>query len=311
VIQEGTKAKQKTVIGTLQDIAVKAQEQAMKPPGIIVVGDVVGLRSELNWFETKPLFGKRIIVTRAREQASAFLAQLTERGAECIEFPTIEIIPPSQWDEMDQAIQSLDQYQWLLFTSVNGVKYFFQRLEQMGQDVRSLKDLQVGAIGPKTAEAVYAKGIKPDLVPDEYRAEAIVEAFKKEGAESLNILLPRAAEAREVLPGELRKKGVRVDVVEAYQTVMPDKGAGRVKDMLQNGEIHMVTFTSSSTVKNFMGMFGPDMDQVKHWMEKVAIACIGPITAQTAEKHGLTVSIMPKEYTIEALTDAILKYFLF
>ena len=210
---------------------------------------------------------------------------------------------------MDRAIQSLEQYQWLLFTSVNGVKYFFQRLEELGKDVRRLKDMKVGAIGPKTAEAVYAKGIKPDLIPDEYRAEAVVEAFKKEDAENLNILLPRAAEAREILPDELKKMGAHVDMVEAYRTMMPGKGADRIKAMLQNEEIHMVTFTSSSTVTNFVGMFGSDKDKVKRWIEKVTVACIGPITAQTAEKHGFKVSVMPKDYTIEALTDAILQYY--
>ena len=186
---------------------------------------------------------------------------------------------------------------------------FFKRLEELGKDVRCLKDIKVGAIGLKTAEAVYAKGIKPDLVPDEYRAEAIVEAFKKEGAGNLNlnILLPRAAEAREILPDELKKMGARVDVVEAYRTVMPDKGADRIRVMLENGEIDMVTFTSSSTVINFVGMFGPD--QVKRLIEKVAVACIGPITARTAEKHGLKVSIMPKDYTIEALVNAIMEYY--
>ncbi|MBN1850436.1 MAG: uroporphyrinogen-III C-methyltransferase [Deltaproteobacteria bacterium] len=309
VIQQGTMAKQKTVVGTLRNIAVKAKERQVRPPGIIVIGEVVNLRAELNWFEQKPLFGKRIIITRAREQASEFLAQLTELGAECIEFPTIEIIPPSQWEDMDRAIRSLDRYQWLLFTSVNGVQYFFKRLEDLGKDVRGLKNMKVGAIGPKTAEAVYAKGIKPDLVPDEYRAEAVVDAFKKQGAENLNILIPRAAEAREILPEELKKMGARVDVVEAYRTVMPDKGADKVKAMLQDGEIHMITFTSSSTVTNFVSMFESDKDQLKHWMEKSAVACIGPITAQTAEKNGLKVSVMPKDYTVEALTDAILQYY--
>jgi uroporphyrinogen III methyltransferase/synthase len=309
VIQQGTIAKQKTVVGTLQNITGKAGEQGIKPPGIIVVGEVVNLRAELNWFEQKPLFGKRIIVTRAREQASEFLAQLAELGAECIEFPTIEIIPPNQWEEMDRAIQSLEQYQWLLFTSVNGVKYFFQRLEELGKDVRRLKDMKVGAIGPKTAEAVYAKGIKPDLMPDEYRAEAVVEAFKKEDAENLNILLPRAAKAREILPDELKKMGAHVDMVEAYRTMMPEKGADRIKAMLQNEEIHMITFTSSSTVTNFVGMIGLDENQIKQWIEKVTVACIGPITAQTAEKHGFKVSVMPKDYTIEALTGAILQYY--
>jgi uroporphyrinogen III methyltransferase/synthase len=309
VIHRGTVAGQKTVEGRLNDIAGVAEREGIRPPGIIVVGDVVGLRSELNWFEKKILFGKRIVVTRAREQASDLLKGLTRLGAECIQFPTIEIVPPDNWDDLDRAVQSIEDYHWLLFTSVNGVRYFFQRLDKTGKDTRSLKNIKVGAIGPKTAEAVREKGIRPDLVPDEYRAEAVVEAFKREDAESLRILLPRAAEARELLPEELRRMGAHVDVVEAYRTVFPDRGSDRLKAMFQKGEIHMVTFTSSSTVKNFIRMFEAEDAQFSEWMRKVSIACIGPVTARTAEEQGLSVSLIPKEYTIDALTDAISKYY--
>jgi len=309
VINRGTVPEQKTIVGTLQDIADQAQKEEVKPPAIIVVGDIVNLREELNWFENKPLFGKRIVVTRAREQASGFLASLSELGAECIEFPTIEIISPSSWKHLDEAIHSLESYQWLLFTSVNGVKYFFQRLETLGKDVRDLKGIKVGAIGPKTAEAIHEKGIRLDLVPDEYRAEAVVEAFKKQETKASKILLPRAAQAREVLPQELEKMGAKVDVVEAYRTVMPDSDKGRVKEMLKSGKVDMVTFTSSSTVNNFTEMFKKDGEKFQRWMRNVAVACIGPITARTAKEEGLVVSLEPSEYTIEALTTAIVQYF--
>jgi len=309
IIQRGTVTEQKTIVGILQDIAEKAREEKIEPPGIIVVGDIVNLRKELIWFEKRPLFGRRIVVTRAREQASSFLAGLSQLGAECMEFPTIEIIPPESWGDLDKTIHSLESYQWLLFTSVNGVKHFFQRLETLEKDVRDLKGIKIGAIGPKTAEAIHKKGIRPDMVPDEYRAEAVIEAFKKLETEAFKILLPRAAKAREILPQELEKMGAEVDVVEAYRTVKADGDKGTIKEMLERGEIDMITFTSSSTVRNFVEMFEPDGNQLKGWMQKVAVACIGPITARTAEEKGLSVSLIPAEYTIEALTNAIVQYF--
>ncbi len=309
MIHSGTLTAQRTVEGKLKDIAEIAGKEGMEPPGIIVVGDIVRLRLELNWFEKKVLFGKRIVVTRAREQASSFLKGLVELGAECIEFPTIKIVPPESWEALDRAVQSVNGYDWLLFTSVNGVKYFFNRIDALGKDVRCLKDIRVGTIGPKTAEAVMEKGIRPDLVPEEYRAEALVKAFPKAGAVNLKILLPRAAEAREVLPEELKKMGARVDIVEAYRAIIPAGGTDRVRNMLRAGEIDMVTFTSSSTVNNFVEMFREDGALFDQWMKNVAVACIGPITARTAEEKGLTVGITPDKYTIEALTDAIIRFF--
>ena len=270
---------------------------------------MVSLRKDLSWFEQRPLFGKRIVVTRAREQASDFVARLSELGAECVEFPTIEVIPPRTWKKLDQAIGNLETYQWLVFTSVNGVKYFFDRLEVSGQDARNLKGIRVATIGPKTADAIREKGVKPDLVPEEYRAEAVVEAFRKYGVKGVKILLPRAAEAREVLPQELEKMGAAVEVVEAYRTVRPEGAKDEIRAMLEKGDIHMVTFTSSSTVSNFMDMFQEESDPLLEWMEKVTVACIGPVTAKTAQDRGLSVQITPSDYTIEALAKAIVDYF--
>jgi len=309
IIQNGTVPEQKTVTGRLHDITEKAQREGVKPPAIIVVGDIVNLRGELEWFEKRPLFGKRVVVTRAREQASDFLACLNELGATCIEFPTIEVVPPPSWDALDRAIMRLERYRWVLFTSVNGVKFFFERLNALGMDVREMTDLKVGAIGPKTAQALEQKGIKPDLVPDEYRAEAIIGGMKEEEVKGARILLPRATRARDVLPVELVNRGAIVDEVPTYQTIKPSQDTGRVRKMLEQGAIDMVTFTSSSTVNNFMEMFQTEKDQLQRWMENVAVACIGPITAQTAEKKGLSVSITPSEYTIEALTSAIVQFF--
>ncbi|MFC1822701.1 uroporphyrinogen-III C-methyltransferase [Thermodesulfobacteriota bacterium] len=309
VIRQGTMAVQRTIVAPLRDISERAEKEGIKPPAIIVVGDIVNLRNELNWFENRPLFGKRIMVTRAREQASDFLARLSELGAECIEFPTIKVVPPESWAGLDRAIRRLGHFQWVLFTSVNGVKYFFERLEALDYDVRDLKGIKIGAIGPKTAQSIVLRGIKPDLVPDEYRAEAIVERFKQWETKGLKILLPRAAQARDVLPVELVNMGAFVDEVPVYRTVKPDNDKGRVRQLLESGEMDMVTFTSSSTVTNFVGMFGGQREQLQLWMEKVAIACIGPITAETAQEKGFQVSTMPPEYTIESLVQAIVHYF--
>jgi uroporphyrinogen III methyltransferase/synthase len=309
VIRAGTVPEQRTVTGTLGTIADIAQGAKLRPPAVIVVGDVVSLRKDLNWFEQKPLFGKRIVVTRTREQASDFVALLSELGAECVEFPTIEVIPPPSWKELDRAIKNLETYQWLVFTSVNGVRHFFDRLEHAGLDARTLKGVRVAAIGPKTADAIRAKGVNPDLVPQEYRAEAVVEAFGKQGVKGVRILLPRAADAREVLPQELEKMGARVEVVEAYRTVKPQGRKDEIKAMLEKGDIHMVTFTSSSTVSNFMDMFQEESDQLLKWMKTVTVACIGPVTAKTAQDRGLSARITPSDYTIEALAKAIVDYF--
>jgi uroporphyrinogen III methyltransferase/synthase len=309
VIQQGTVARQKTIEGRLSDIVDLAKREDIEPPAIIVVGDVVRLRAELNWFEKRPLFGKSIVVTRAREQASRFLSLLSDRGADCVEFPTIEILPPLNWEGLDRAIESLEGYDWIIFTSVNGVEYFFKRLYELEKDARSLKETRIGAIGPKTAEGVWGKGIRTDLIPNEYRAEAVVEEFKKLGTRELSILLPRAAGARDVLPEGLRKMGFLVDVVETYRTSIPESGTRDVRAMLMEGDLDMVTFTSSSTVTNFMSLFREEGDQLKEWMERVDVACIGPITAGTAQECGLKVSLVPETYTIEALTEAIVTYY--
>jgi len=191
VIRWGTTAGQQTVIGTLGDIARVAEDAGIKPPAIIVVGEVVGLRQGLNWFEQRPLFGKTVVVTRAREQASDFRVLLEETGAQCLEFPTIEVVPPVEWGPLDEAIKRLAEYDWVIFTSANGVSYFFRRLEEQGEDVRALGGARIGAIGPKTAAALGERGLRPDLVPAEYRAEAVIEALGREEVRGRKFLLPR------------------------------------------------------------------------------------------------------------------------
>jgi len=307
LIRWGTTPKQRTVTGTLRNIVSEVEKAGLKPPCIIVVGDVVGLRKELNWFEKRPLFGKRVIVTRSRKQASKLSNLLEENGAEVIEFPTIKIVPPRSFDDLDKAVDNLSRYDWAVFTSVNGVKSFLERLKEKGKDIRELKGVRIAAIGPATADEMKRLGIIVDLIPDEYRAEALVDFFAKEGAVGLKILVPRAAFAREILPDKLREMGADVDVVAAYETVKPDENAEEIKEMLKQGEIDLITFTSSSTVINFVNMF--EKDSVKEILKGVTIASIGPITAKKAEEFSLTSHIVPEKFTIESLVHSVVKYF--
>lgn len=309
VIRRGTFPVQETVTGTLETIGVLAEKKGLAPPAIIVVGEVVHLRGLLNWFETKPLFGKRIIVTRARQQASEFLKGLEDLGAEGIEFPTIHVVPPESWKPLDQTIRRLSEYHWVIFTSVNGVKFFLERLKAQGKDVRHLREVKIGAIGPKTARMWERMGILPDLIPEEYRAEAVIAGLQKKEIQGCKILIPRAEKAREILPDELRESGAIVDVVPAYRTVKPEQRKEEIVSLLREGKVDMITFTSSSTVTNFVDMFGSQRDMIEKCKKRVSVACIGPITAKRAEENGFTVDVVPGEYTIEALTQSIASYF--
>ncbi|NWF56155.1 MAG: uroporphyrinogen-III C-methyltransferase [Syntrophaceae bacterium] len=307
LVRWGTLPEQETVVGNLSNIAAIAQSRKIKPPVIILVGEVAALRKKLNWFETLPLFGKRILVTRAREQASDLSQRLQSLGAIPVEFPTIRILPPESWTDADHCIQELIRYDWIIFTSVNGVKFFVERLLALGRDVRDLKGPQVCAIGPKTAEALEALKVRVKFVPREYRAEAIFEGLKKEGLKGKSILIPRAKVARDLLPGELRKAGAVVDVVEVYRTVVPMENVAEVRDLLKKGGVSAITFTSSSTVSNFVEMLGPE--EARELTAGIPVASIGPITADKAGALGIQTAVMPAEYTIPALVQALVEYF--
>jgi uroporphyrinogen III methyltransferase/synthase len=307
LIQWGTLPGQKTVVGTLSDIGQRAEEAHMSPPVIIVVGEVVGLRSILNWFEDRPLFGKRVLVTRAREQASALMELLEAEGAEAISLPVIQIQPPADYWELDRAVAEIEDFDWVIFTSVHGVEFFWQRLKEGGKDARALKGIRVGAIGPATASKLREHGLEPDLVPPEYRAEAILEAMSGEEVRGKRILLPRADKARDLLPKALEERGAKVIVVEAYRTAKPEADFEGIRERLRQGEIEVITFTSSSTVVHFLeGIGRSEIDSLE---KPVAIACIGPVTAGSAQAHGLKVDIQPEEYTIPSLVRAIRSYF--
>ncbi|MCP9470639.1 MAG: uroporphyrinogen-III C-methyltransferase [Nitrospira sp.] len=308
VIRWGTRASQQTIVGTLADIAAKAEAAKLEPPAVIVVGEVVLLRSQLNWFETKPLFGKRVLMTRAQEQAWELAELLAAHGAEPIEAPTIRIMPPAEWGAVDRAIAGIGSYDWIIFTSVNGVNRFMTRLRASGFDARCLAGRVICCIGPRTAQEIEKFGVKADVIPTDYQAEGIIGALEGLDVRSMRVLIPRAEVAREVLPDELRARGAHVDVVSVYRTVIPNEDGEHWRRLLAEGQVHVVTFTSSSTVRNFVAMVG-GAEQAIALLRSVVVAVIGPITARTLEEFGMTASIMPDENTIPALVDAIVRYY--
>ncbi|CAN5136966.1 hypothetical protein BH24ACT19_BH24ACT19_00220 [soil metagenome] len=279
----------------------------MKPPAITVVGDVVSLRKDgFDWFERRPLSGRRVVVTRARAQAGELSRELESLGAEILEFPTIEIKPPGDFGPLDGAIRDLDSFDWLVFTSVNGVEAFVERLEHHGLDLRTVpRGARVAAIGPATAERVEAAGLRVDVTPEEYRAEALIEVLERDSLAGKRVLIPRAKVAREVLPEKLREAGAEVVVPPAYESVPSNEGGERLRELLENGEVDCVTFTASSTVENFVRAF----EDAARLLSKSQVACIGPITADTARGYGLRVDVEAAEYTIPGLVDAVADLF--
>jgi len=255
----------------------------------------------------RPLLDKKILITRAREQSAEFESSLKNLGAEVIEFPTIEIVPPSRWKNLDCAIARLNSYDWIIFTSANGVNFFLKRLKEIKKNLRLPSSLKVCAIGPATARQLKKKKIPVRSIPKEFIAESILEGFEKRSISGKRILLARAKEARDILPKGLKKMGAKVDVVEVYRTVKPRGVSKRLKELLTNGGIDLITFTSSSTVNHFVELLkGVDL---KTALKGMTIACIGPVTAKAATKWGMKVRIQPKQYTIPGLTRAIVEYF--
>lgn len=310
VVRWGTRPDQKTVVGTLADIAGQVKEEGIRPPAVMVVGNVVQLRETLKWYEKKPLFGKRILITRSYTEEYAPLEDL---GAEIFEFPTIKAVPPENYASLDRAIDTIESYNWLVFTSANGFRFFMQRFLEKDRDIRDLKGIQICAIGTKTAATIRNHGLKVDLIPAEFNAEGLLEAIAREskgqGAknkslEGTRILLPRAEVAREIFPQRVRELGGEIDTPVAYRTIKPEKHGKRLKRFLKEGRIAVATFTSAATFRNFIDMMGDDAMTL---LNPAVIAAIGPVTKEAINKAGLTVSIMPEEATIKAMVNAIIE----
>lgn len=307
LVRWATTACQQVLVGTLADIADQAEECGFKPPAITIVGEVVALRERLQWFEKRPLCGKKIVVTRAAEQAGEFSAKLAARGATVLECPTIRLVEPESWQLLDLAIRELPGYDWLVLTSVNAVRYFFQRLDALGLDARALAGCRICAVGPKTAAEVCSFGVKPELVPADYKAEGIVDEFSRLDMQGSRVLFPRADKARDVIPSELKRMGAHVDSPVAYRNIFPERLLPETLFALEKRSVDCITFTSSSTVQNLAAMLGEEM--MLDMLKGVVVASIGPITSKSCRDLGLKVDIEPQSYTMDALVEALEVHF--
>jgi uroporphyrinogen III methyltransferase/synthase len=304
IIQWGTLPEQRTVEGTLENIVERFENAGMGAPAVMILGDVVSLRSTLQWYEKKPLFGQRIVVTRSQHQASALVDLLEFFGAETMEFPTIRVEPVSDTSPLDEQLRKLNSFDWLVFTSVNAVDAVFDRLNALGLDARALAGVKLCAVGPATSKALSDYRLRVDLMPPKFKAESIVEELEKLGdLGGKRFLLPRADIAPSTLPDGIEQLGAEAVQVDAYKTTMPSSAPEHVLHQFRDGAVSWVTFTSSSTAENFAELIGSDLlSQIR---DTVRFAAIGPTTASTMKEKGIPVSVMAEEHTIPGLVDAI------
>lgn len=303
IIQWGTRPEQRALAGRLDNIAELVQEQGFTSPSIIIVGEVVALREKLQWFEKKPLFGTRIVVTRARHQASVLSQAIEDLGGEPWEFPAIEITGPTDPNRLTHALQNLSRFEWLVFTSVNGVEAFFTEVKNSGKDIRDLSGIEIVAIGPATQAALEQRSLRVSFVPEEYRAEKIIEGLASRVLPGHSVLLARAEEARDILPESLKALGADVWDVPAYKTVTGAANQEELKAMLREKKIQAVTFTSSSTARNFHSLIDGEIS----FLDGVKLFSIGPITSATARELGLNIHKEAARYTIDGLVEALVE----
>lgn len=311
VVQNASLPRQRTVVGTVADIAEKARAAGLGLPALTIVGDVVSRRDALRWYDRQPLFGKRILVTRPAHQQSAFVTRLIDEGAEPVRAAAIRIEPPDDRRPLERAVAYARAYRWVVFTSANGVRAFFEEVARQERDARVLGDARICAIGPATAQSLAEHGIKPDVVPEEFRgegaAEAVIDADAGQDVAGARVLLPRAAVARMALPDRLAEVGYAVDVVPAYQTLGANEDdAVAIRDAVHRKQVEVLTFTSPSTVREVAAALGEHADAVT---EGFVIACIGPITGDAAKARGWPVHVMPDDYTADGLVDALRAYY--
>lgn len=312
LVRWGTRVEQQTIVGTLATIEAIVKAANFQPPAVIVVGEVVLQRDKLQWYERKPLFGVRVLVTRARAQASELADQIEALGGEPCEFPVIEIQEPSDpaaVEELREQLQQAEQYQWLMFTSVNGVDYFFRWLRRFNIDIRRFHAARIAAVGPKTAEALQQRGLSVDELPQKFHAEGLLERLSSELKPGERVLLPRGDLAREVLPRELNAKGLLPTEIDVYETVLSDVQDELALEWIREKNIHMITFTSSSTVTNLLEVLRRNgIDDPVELISNIPIASIGPITSQTVAAAGLNVTVEPEDSTLDGLLQAIIAY---
>ena len=309
VVRWASTPEQRSVVGTLETIAQVVKDAGIRPPSLIVVGEVVKLRDTIDWYEKRPLFGKKIIVTRTREQASDLVSGLEEYGANCLEYSTIHIKPVDSYEVLDGELERLKEYHWILFTSLNGVKYFFERLYSKGMDARDLKGPSLAVVGKSTADLLLKYGVNADLIPSTFTGEGLAESLLDQGVEGRNILIPRVLHGREILPETLRGAGAQVTVAPVYQNCPAAGDKEFLRAELGKG-VDMITFTSSSTVRNFLAMVdGENQEELKTLLAGVKIAAIGPITGKTVTDSGLRVDVQPAKHTIPEMISAIVDYY--
>src|SRR6266568_2789884 len=303
LVRWATTGRQETLTGSLQDIAQLAIASGFEAPAVAVFGEVVALRKTLNWYERRPLSGKRIVITRTRKQASALSSKLRALGADVFELPTIRIEPPSDLRSFAELVQDAHGYDWIVFTSTNGVEAFFEIFFKLYDDAREIGGARIAAIGPATAQRVKDFHFHVDLQPDEFIAEAVAKEFRKQGSiENVRILLVRAEKARDVLPRELSAAGAIVDEAFAYRTVPETRDTTGARNQLAKEGADLITFTSSSTVENFLALGLP-------WPKGMQVASIGPITSKTARDHGLNIDVEARRHDIDGLVEAIGDFF--
>lgn len=309
VFQWASLPQQATVVGTVGTIALLAGEASIGLPALTVVGDVVRLRERLRWYDVLPLFGKKVLVGRAEEQSEEFRRMLRERGADPVSHPLIRIAPPDDGQALTNAVANAGSYDWVVFTSANAVHAFFAAARAAGRDARVFGSAKVCTIGPATRDALASFGIHADLMPSEYRGEAVADAILKAsaGKTDLRVLLPRALVARDVLPDTLRASGATVDVVVAYQTLPPTEDARRaLRHAIEHRQVDVVVLTSPSSVENLVAALGSDATAL---LQGFVIASIGPITSAALAKHKIAVTVSASEYTTPGLLDALERYY--
>jgi uroporphyrinogen III methyltransferase/synthase len=311
LIYDGTLPTQETIVGSIEELAAATGESADRRPAILVVGRVTALREHLRWFDSRPLFGKRILVTRPREQAQELVDRLEMMGAQAIEAPMIRIMPPDDYTPLDDACARVGEFDWIIFSSANAVDAFMERLLATAHDVRALAGVKLGVVGPAAAERLARAGLKVELTPSEYRAESVLGAILDRGdVRGLKVLLPRADIGREVLADELRRQGADVTDVVAYRTVVAEperEGEPDIYRMLLERRIDVVTFTSASAVRSFVRVLG--VEPAADLLKTTVVASIGPVTAEAAAQCDIHTTVMPVTYTVPALVDAIVAHF--